>query len=134
MENFKNEYLEIKVLDSTTFEVNFCGHTTKHGSSAEYIPKNFECVKNKRIGAYKLIPDGCKVIPRNLSPLLDGLFIGGVLEDSLLVVYGLGKNGRGIHGYSCSVFFVPNEDAIKSITDYSSLRGEFHIKQAKDKK
>ena len=132
MRNFKNDFLEMTVISDREFRVDFCGHIAKYSSSAESAPHYFEEVKRKRLTAYELIPDGCVVIQEGLEPLLNGLFIGGVLEDSLRVVYGLGMGNRGIGGYSCSVFFLHDEKAIKEITNYRSLRGDFRVKGKQD--
>lgn len=128
MLEFKNDVLEMKQLSDKKFEYTFLGKKTTSSCSSSYFQKNWDDTKNKRLTAYDLVPSGCKVMSSDFSPMLDGLFIGGVLEDSLYIVYGVGTNGRGISGYSCSLFFFPTQEVIDSITNYSSLHGEFKIK------
>lgn len=128
MLEFRNDVLEMKQIDDGKFECTFLGDKTTHSSSVDYFEKNYNTVMDKRLRAYALVPNGCKVIPAGLSPLLNGLFIGGVLEDSIIIVYGVGTNGRGITGYSCSLFFFPTQEVLDSITNYGSLHGDFLVK------
>ncbi|MEA1891620.1 MAG: hypothetical protein U9N33_02800 [Campylobacterota bacterium] len=127
---FKNEVLEMKQIDDKKFDCIFLGSKTTYSSSADYFQKNWNDTKDKRLRAYELVPDGCKVMSRKYAPILDGLFIGGVLEDSVQIVYGLGERGSGIRGYSCSLFFFPTKEVIDSFTNYSSLHGKIRIKDA----
>lgn len=100
-------------------------HSIYQGKSDESFNKSIK----KRIKAYNLIPDGAIVIPRNLVPLFQGWFIGGVLEDSLSRVYGVCHDRGGITGYSCSVYWIPTKDEMESITvDMSKVHGDFDVK------
>lgn len=80
----------------------------------------------KRIDAYNLIPDGCKIIPAHLVGNFRGMFIGGILEDSIIRVYGLAE--PTIRGFHCSVFFIPSEEHLKSIMNYDSIEAGLSIK------
>lgn len=132
---FKNDILEVKYFEEPTklkndrniyypyFEINFLGSISKYGcGDTEYIDK----VIKKRQDAYDLIPIGCKVVPYSLVRLFNGLFIGGIMEDSIKRVYGISSNG--IRGFSCSVFFIPNQEHLDSIMNYQSIIGEFKTK------
>lgn len=108
------------------YEVNFLGDVSRYSCSKESIDETIE----KRIAAYALIPDGCKVIPKDLIGMFKGLFIGGVLKDSIKIVYGICDNG--ITGFSCSVFFISNQELLDSVMDYSSLELECFINKIYD--
>ena len=116
----------MKQINQTTYEIEFFGEKTKCSTSIESLASLFEKDKSKKIAAYELIPKGCKIIPRKLVRLCDGLLIGGVLADSIRIVYGIGNGG--IDGYYCSIFFLPTEETLKEITNYNSLIGDFPIK------
>ena len=111
------------------YDVEFLGHkTTHHGYNEASIQK----VILKRTKAYDLVPQGAKIIPKQLIGMCKGLLVGGILEDSLYAVYGLceGKlNSAGISGYSCSIFWFPTDEELKSFTDFDSLVSDFRIKQ-----
>lgn len=129
MKNFKNDVLEMNILSDKKFECIFLGDKSTHSTSADYMPEYFEDIKNKRLSAYDLVPSGCKIVPKSLAPLLDGLLIGGVLEDSIYIVYGLGEGCSGIRGYSCSLLFFPAQEVLDSMMNYDSLHGEFIVKK-----
>ena len=56
-----------------------------------------------------------------------GLLIGGILEDSIVRVHGVCKNG--IRGFSCSVFFIPSKEYLDSIMNHGSFNGDLIIKK-----
>ena len=80
----------------------------------------------KRLGAYNLIPKGCKIIPKYLVKMYRGMLIGGILEDSIQIVYGISE--PTIRGFSCSVFFIPSDEILATLTDYDSVSGALKIK------
>lgn len=81
---------------------------------------------SERLGAYNLIPKGCRIIPKDLVGIYRCMFIGGILEDSIQIVYGISE--PTIRGYSCSVFFEPSSEVLASITNYSPISGAMKIK------
>lgn len=81
---------------------------------------------SKRLGAYNLIPKGCRIIPKDLVGMYRGMFIGGILEDSIQIVYGISE--PTIRGFSCSVFFEPSSEVLASITNYAPISGAMKIK------
>lgn len=124
---FENEILKVVYTNGWypghfMYEMDFLGHISRHSCSKESIDETIK----KRINAYALIPDRCKVIPAHLVGLFNGKLIGGILEDSIQRVYGICENE--IRGFSCSVFFIPNQEHLDSIMDYSSIVGDFKIK------
>ena len=125
---FENEILKVVYVngyyfDHFMYEIDFLGHISKYSCSKESIDETIK----KRLEAYALIPDGCKVIPCHLVGLFKGKLIGGILEDSVKRVYGLCDNG--IRGFSCSVFYYGDEDFLNPMIDYSSIVGDFNIKK-----
>lgn len=105
------------------FEVIFLkGQPDKYFCSKESIDKLIA----KRLGAYNLIPKGCKIIPKDLVKMYRGMFIGGILEDSIQIVYGMSE--PTIRGYLCSVFFEPSSEDLASITNYAPISGALKIK------
>jgi len=132
---FENEILKVTYFEEPTklkndqnlfyshFEINFCGYISKaSGGHTEWIDKIIE----KRMAAYNLIPDGCKVIPKDLVGMFSGLLIGGIMADSIKRVYGICENG--IRGFSCSIFFIPSKAYLDSIMDYGCIPGDFKTK------
>lgn len=81
---------------------------------------------SERLGAYNLIPKGCRIIPKDLVGIYRCMFIGGILEDSIQIVYGISE--PTIRGYSCSVFFEPSSEVLASITNYAPISGAMKIK------
>lgn len=112
---FENSYLKCARVGHS-FNVTFLGKTCEHSG---YTDKLIIQELNKKVAAYELIPEGCEIIPANLIGLFDGLLIGGIMADSIRIVYGLGVNG--ISGYFCSVYFIPNREVIDSITGYDNV-------------
>ena len=105
------------------FEVIFLGEKpNKCFCNKESIDK----LISKRLGAYNLIPKGCKIIPKDLVKMYRGMLIGGILEDSIQIVYGISE--PTIRGYSCSVFFEPSSEVLASITNYAHISGAMKIK------
>ena len=105
------------------FEVIFLGgKPNKYFCNKESIDK----LISKRLRAYNLIPKGCKIIPKDLVGIYRGMFIGGILEDSIQIVYGISE--PTIRGFSCSVFFIPSEEVLATLTDYDSVSGALKIK------
>ena len=105
------------------FEVIFLGKECK------YMHCNKESIDkliSKRLRAYNLIPEGCKIIPKYLVGMYRGMFIGGILEDSIQIAYGISE--PTIRGFSCSVFFIPSEEVLATLTDYDSVSGALKIK------
>ncbi len=76
--------------------------------------ESIEKEANKRQRAYDLIPDGCKVIPKSKIKEYEGKLVGGVMEDSIIRVFGIATDD-GIRGYACSVYFIPSEEYFKSV-------------------
>ena len=72
-----------------------------------YNKESIDKLISKRLEAYNLIPKGCKIIPKDLVGMYRGMLIGGILEDSIQIVYGIYE--PTIRGYSCSVFFIPSD-------------------------
>lgn len=91
-----------------------------------YNKESIDKLIAKRLGAYNLIPKGCRIIPKDLVGMYRGMFIGGILEDSIQIVYGISE--PTIRGFSCSVFFEPSSEVLASITDYDSVSGAMKIK------
>jgi len=125
---FENEILKVVYTNGYypghfMYEVNFLGDVYRHSCSEESINETIE----KRIAAYNLIPDGCKVIPADMIGMFRGLLIGGIMEDSIKRVHGICENG--IRGFSCSIFFIPSKEYLESIMDYGSILGELIIKK-----
>ena len=105
------------------FEVIFLGgKPNKYFCNKESIDK----LISKRLRAYNLIPKGCMIIPKDLVGIYRGVFIGGILEDSIKIVYGTSE--PTIRGFSCSVFFIPSEEVLATLTDYDSASGALKIK------
>ena len=106
------------------YEVIFLG-----GQLSQCYKYNKESINkliSKRLRAYNLIPEGCKIIPKDLVGMYRGMFIGGILEDSIQIVYGISE--PTIRGYSCSVFFIPSYEVLAKLTNYDSASGAFEIK------
>lgn len=124
---FENEILKVVYTNGWypghfMYEMDFLGHISRYSCSKESIDRTIK----KRIDAYALIPNGCKVIPAHLVGLFNGKLIGGILEDSIQRVYGLCD--KGIRGFSCSVFFFSGSDFLNPMIDYGSISGDFEIK------
>ena len=54
------------------------------------------------------------------------MLIGGITEDSIQIVYGISE--PTIRGYSCSVFFIPSDEVLATLTDYNHPYGALKIK------
>lgn len=124
---FENEILKVVYTNGWhpghfMYEIDFLGHISRHSCDKESIDETIK----KRGDAYALIPDGCKVIPKDLIGMFEDLVIGGIMEDSIKIVHGICENG--IRGFSCSVFFIPSKEYLDSIMDYSSIVGDFKMK------
>ena len=91
-----------------------------------YDKESIDKLIYKRLGAYNLIPKGCRIIPKDLVGMYRGMFIGGILEDSIQIVYGISE--PTIRGFSCSVFFIPSDEVLATLTDYDSASGALKIK------
>lgn len=125
---FENEILKVTYVSGYypghfMYEMDLLGHISEYSCSKEYMDNTIR----KRIAAYNLIPFGCKVIPKHLIGMFNGLLIGGIMEDSIIRVHGICENG--IKGFSCSVFFIPSKEYLDSIMDYDSFNGELIIKK-----
>ena len=119
---YKDKLITVKKVDKY-YDFIFLGYKTRIHSSYSHI----EDVIDKRTRAYDLIPAGAKIIPAPLVRICEGLFIGGVLEDSIEKVYGIARDD-GIRGYSCSVYWIPSEEELGGFQNYNSLKGDFKIK------
>lgn len=95
-------------------------------SKCRYDKESIDKLIAKRLGAYNLIPKGCRIVPKDLVGMYRGMFIGGILEDSIQIVYGMSE--PTIRGYSCSVFFEPSSEVLASITNYAPISGALKIK------
>ena len=95
-------------------------------SKCFYDKESIDKLISKRLRAYNLIPNGCKIITKDLVGMYRGMFIGGILEDSIQIVYGIAE--PTIRGFSCSVFFIPSDEIIATLTDYNSASGALKIK------
>lgn len=91
-----------------------------------YNKESIDKLISKRLGAYNLIPKGCKIIPKDLVKMYRGMLIGGITEDSIQIVYGISE--PTIRGFSCSVFFIPSDEVLVTLTDYNSVSGALKIK------
>ena len=125
---FENEILKVTYTNGYypghfMYQMDFLGHIFTYSCSKESLDETIR----KRINAYNLIPDGCRVIPANMIKLFNGLLIGGILEDSIVRVHGVCKNG--IRGFSCSVFFIPSKEYLDSIMNYGSFNSDLIIKK-----
>ena len=125
---FENEILKVTYTNGYypghfMYQMDFLGHIFTYSCSKESLDETIR----KRINAYNLIPDGCRVIPANMIKLFNGLLIGGILEDSIVRVHGVCKNG--IRGFSCSVFFIPSKEYLDSIMNHGSFNGDLIIKK-----
>lgn len=102
------------------YELDFLGHKTNIYSGWH---NDFEGIKSyieKRESAYELIPKDCIVVPKHLIGNFYGKLIGGILEDSISIVYGICEaklNGQGLGGYSCSVYFIPSQEIMRGFTE-----------------
>lgn len=105
------------------YEVIFLGGQP---SKCCYDKESIDKLIAKRLGAYNLIPKGCRIIHKDLVGMYRGMFIGGILEDSIQIVYGMSE--PTIRGYSCSVFFEPSSEVLASITNYAPISGAMKIK------
>ena len=105
------------------YEIDFLGYISRYSCSKE----SADNIIKKRMDAYNLIPDGCKVIPSNMVCMFNGLLIGGIMEDSIKRVHGICENG--IRGFSCSIFFIPSKKYLDSIMNYGALTGDLIIKK-----
>lgn len=95
-------------------------------SKCRYDKESIDKLIAKRLGAYNLIPKGCRIVPKDLVGMYRGMFIVGILEDSIQIVYGMSE--PTIRGYSCSVFFEPSSEVLASITNYAPISGAMKIK------
>lgn len=128
---FENEILKVVYTNGWypghfMYEMDFLGHISKYSCDKESIDKTIK----KRIAAYALIPDGCKIIPAHLVGLFNSKLIGGIMEDFIKRVHGICENG--IRGFSCSIFFVPSKVYLDSIMDYGCIISDFAIKGIKN--
>ena len=125
---FENEILKVTYTESYyhdefAYLVDFLGNTCTHHCLEEHIKETIR----KRIAAYHLIPDGCRIISANQVKLFNGLLIGGILEDSIVIVHGVCENG--LRGFSCSIFFIPSKEYLDSIMNHGSFNGDLIIKK-----
>lgn len=98
------------------YELDFLGSKTNIYTNFEGIMKYIE----KRESAYGLIPKDCIVVPKHLIGNFYGKLIGGILEDSISIVYGICEaklSGQGLKGYSCSVYFIPSLEIMREFTE-----------------
>ena len=117
---FMNDYLRMEQISDTDFEYDFLGETYYTCCSKKSLEFLFEETRQKRIRTYNLVPKGCRIIPKRFIHLYKGLLVGGVLEDSIKIVYGI-ANFNGINGYGCSLYFLPNKKVLQKITDYEAV-------------
>ena len=125
---FKNDILTVTFKQQeeyacSYFEVIFLGGKP---NKCFYNKESIDKLISKRLEAYNLIPKGCKIIPKDLVGMYRGMFIGGILEDSIQIVYGISE--PTIRGFSCSVFFIPSDEVLATLTDYDSVSGALKIK------
>ena len=105
------------------FEVIFLGgKPNKYFCNKESIDK----LISKRLRAYNLIPKGCKIIPKDLVKMYRGMLIGGILEDSIQIVYVISE--PTMKGFSCSVFFIPSDEMLATLTNYNATSGALKSK------
>ena len=116
---YKTEHLQVVYKQDRFhrdfYELNFFGVITNIYTDFKGICGYIE----KRQSALDLIPKGCIVIPAHLVKNFYGKLIGGVLEDSISIVYGIcvaKMSNHGLSGYSCSVFFLPSPELMKELT------------------
>ena len=124
---FENEILKVTYTESYYYDefaylVDFLGNTCTHHCLEEHIKETIR----KRIAAYHLIPDGCRIISANQVKLFNGLLIGGILEDSIVRVHGVCDNG--LRGFSCSIYFTTDAEYLKSLLDYENKIIGFDVK------
>jgi len=131
-EYFKNEILQVIEEEyighnytTIDYRYNFLGKEGRYCTNEDGI-KDFI---QKRLSAYNLVPNRCTIIPENLIGLFRGMFVGGILGDCIYTVYGIVRDRNGLNGYSCSIYFLPTEEVLKSIMNYSSVFGEFDKKE-----
>lgn len=105
------------------FEVIFLGGKP---NKCFYNKESIDKLISKLLGAYNLIPKGCKIIPKDLVKMYRGMLIGGILEDSIQIVYGISE--PTIKGFSCSVFFIPSDEMLATLTNYNATSGALKIK------
>lgn len=105
------------------FEVIFLGGQP---NKCFYDKESIDKLIAKRLGAYNLIPKKCRIVPKDLVGMYRGMFIGGILEDSIQIVYGMSE--PTIRGFSCSIFFIPSDEVLATLTDYDSVSGALKIK------
>jgi len=118
-----SDIVSFKKLADGGYVVDFLGYIERVYCSSEKQAVN---LMNKRIEAYDLIPKNCIVIPKHKVSLFDGKLIGGVLEDSIRIVYGIGDGG--VRGYSCSVFFLPSAEIVSDFINYEN-QDKFELKK-----
>ena len=118
---FMNDYLRMEQISNTDFEYDFLGETHKVICCFDDVMRNeFEEIRQKRIRAYNLVPKDCRIVPERFIHLYEGLLVGGVLEDTIEIVYGI-ATPNGIDGYKCSLYFLPNKKVLQKITDYEAV-------------
>ncbi len=105
------------------YEVIFLGGQL---SKCCYDKESIDKLIAKRLGAYNLIPKGCRIVPKDLVGMYRGMFIGGILEDSIQIVYGISE--PTIKRFSCSVFFIPSDEVLATLTNYAPISGALKIK------
>ena len=116
---FKNPILEVKRINEKsiygsgykTYEIIFLNEKTKINCNKIFISE----IIDKRLKAYDLIPEQSAIITKEKVNFYNGKIIGGIIEDSIEIVYGLCKNG--LRGFDCSVFFLPTKEKILELTE-----------------
>jgi len=99
--------------DGKGFEITFLGNKTVTTTFSNHQAR-FKDAMHKLKTAYNMVPKGAAIIPENRIQECRGHLVGGILQDSLLPVYGI-ANDRGLVGYACSIFWVLTEVEIKEL-------------------
>jgi len=98
----KNSIVEIYVNNELYYRV------TGNFDTAFYI--------NRLLKNLTLCPEDARILRKDEVKQYTGKLLAGALEDSCYAVYAFaGGMGVGLHGYSCSVFWVPTRKELSRI-------------------
>jgi len=62
-----------------------------------------------------LCPAGAKILRKSELPEYNGKLLSGALTDSCYTVHSFAGYPGGLHGYCCSVFWVPTKEELKQL-------------------
>ena len=85
--NYDEEIVKIETIEEDRqFKLYFLGelYCTYYSSKKSALEE-----AQKRQRAYDLIPNGCKIIPRNKIKQFEGKLVGGIMADSIHRVFGI---------------------------------------------